>query len=260
MTFSLVKLGTRAVRKAAFPTLDGTPVETCGVRVMHDTLFDAIETAARKAAIERGVAEPRDGIPLYERWVRIFTVLYGCVDLAFCKPGPEPDLFIDDGGAVLFFDGGVEQIQQHLDPERIALLAALQEQWQAMVSPRPRNMNADDFIGHVYATSIATLGESRLPFWRWHPALQESFLISISRLLMSSPMLKSPPGSDSETSTRNDSTSGEAGVNQALHARVTEVLAETFGEARTYATEIAAPAPPNRRARRAVVKKRGRSR
>lgn len=255
MTFSLVKKGARAVRAVRFPTIDGTAVEGCGVRVMNDTLFDAIETAARKAAIDRGVAEPREGNPIYDRWTRIFTVLYGCVDIATCRPGDAPDLFLDEGEAVLFFDGGAEQIQTHLDPERIAYLAAMQTQWQQLVSPRPRGLSFDEYRQSVYATSIATIGDGTIPFWQWHPALQESWLISTARLLVTSPPLKSAPGSSSEENTRSDSASGEGAGDNPFDSRVVvERILDEIQSGVTYPTEVAPRAPAG-----AVAKSRGRA-
>ncbi len=204
--FSLVAGGVSKIRRVAFPTIEGTVVK-CGIRILLDADDDAIETAARAAAEARGVKEPKPGDPIYDRWVRLFTLLFATVAVPEEEGAPVPP------DAPLFFDGGVEQIQHHLDRERIAYLFAMQEQWQALIAPRRKNLSRDEFIQAIFQHAMATTGEDELPFWRWHPALQESYLVSTAALLMRSPSIKSAYGSDSAAPSTGSSPS-EAGGNQ----------------------------------------------
>lgn len=204
-TFSVIAKGTKAIRRVGFTTISGVEA-TCGVRVLLDVHDDAIETAARAAAVARG-ADPKPGDVIYDRWVRLFTLLYACVSV----PDTESEPIADD--PPLFFDGGIEQIQTHLDRERIAYLFALQEQWQALVSPRPRNMTRDEYAAHVFRMAMAEVGDDELPFWHWHPALLESFVITSCGLLMSSHVLRSAYGLDSGPNATSSSPTSEAGEN-----------------------------------------------
>lgn len=205
--FSLVAGGVSKIRRVPFTLISGVEV-TCGVRILLDADDDAIDTAARAAAVARGVPEPKRGEPIYDRWVRLFSLLFACVAVS-----ADPDAPVSDDPP-LFFDGGVEQIQHHLDRERIAYLFSMQEQWQALIAPRQRGLNRDQFMQAVYTHAMATTGEDDLPFWRWHPALQESYLVTTASLLIGSAVIKSAYGSDSGTSSTSSSqASSEAGVN-----------------------------------------------
>ncbi len=189
--FTHVAKGTRAVKRVSFALVHGLVVD-CGVRILLGEHDDAIETAARRAAVDRGVADPKEGNPIYDRWIRLLTLLYSVVDVPADPATPIGD------DPPLFFDGGVEQIQHHLDRERIAWLYAMQLQWQALISPRPRNMNREEFAKSIYMHALAGVTEEELPFWRWHPGLQNQWLITTSELLMNSPGLRSAFGFSSE--------------------------------------------------------------
>lgn len=232
-TFSLVAGGRASIKRVTFSLISGVEV-TCGIKVLLDGDDDAIETAARAAAKARGVEDPREGNPIYDQWVRRFTLLYACVSVPESADDPTPE------DPPLFFDGGVEQIQRHLDRDRIAWLFAMQQQWQSLVSPRPRDMTRDEYLATVFAHATADVGDD-LPFWRWHPALQESFLVTTACLCIGSPALRSLSSSASGGSATSSSSEASAGDNQAVFQAAIargEARASAIGSGRVHAVEL----------------------
>ncbi len=200
--FAAVCGGKRSVKRVDFALINGVVV-TCGIQILDGMGDDAVEVAARAAAIARGVADPKDGNTIYDRWTRVFTLLFGCVAVPEDKDAPLPEV------AEPYFDSA-EQILRHLDGERIAYLYAMQRQWQALVSPRPRNMDADEFTKAVFTHAMVGVTSGDLPFFAWHPDLQAAYLITTGHLLINSPLLRSRYGSDSESSATSSSLPSES--------------------------------------------------
>jgi len=184
--YGQIKKGVRARKRIELPMMDGSVV-ACDVVPLLSSGDAEILAGARAFAIARGVAEPKDGEPLYElgRWVH--TIALGCVDPDSPAHAPQP-----------FFDGGVEQIldpKDGLDRDRIALLYVEQELWQDQCAPSPKGMGAGEFLAQVLAHAGVPEGAD-LPLRRWRPVMQQSFVHTMARQLASLLQLKSLIGSD----------------------------------------------------------------
>lgn len=188
--FREIARGNLDIDRAPIEFIDGT-TDTIGLRLLLGSEEDAILTAARTAAVQRGVTDPKDGNPIYDAWVARYTVFHAAVDP-------------DEGHRAESYFESAEQILHNLDDDRVVYLAERQRTWQDARSPRLRSLNRDQYIGAVL--EIATAGEGEdLPFERWHPALRKSFLRISCSLLLNSPGLKSASGLDSVGSTKNSS-------------------------------------------------------
>ena len=142
---------------------------------------------ARAFAVERGVKEPREGDPVYDRAVRTFFVAASCVDHESPKEAPEAFCTAEDAWK--------------LDGERIALLYEQQVAWQDEISPRRLTLSEAEYVG--YMTALAVAGED-LPFDLVPLATQRACLRISARQLFGSPTPKSQPTSDSAPSKSSD--------------------------------------------------------
>lgn len=183
MRFSQLTKGTRAVKRVAFPMLDGTQVE-CAVRPLLGVEDVEVIAAARAFAMSHGVAEPTERDDLYQRGKWASTLLKGCVD--------------PDAPDVAFFSS-VEEILENLDVDRIALLVEQQQQWQDECSPRLSGMTHDEYVKSVVSIALAGV-EEELPFSKWRPSLRESWARSTAALALSSLEPKSGSGKGSSPS------------------------------------------------------------
>lgn len=195
--YSQIKKGTRARRTVSFPMMDGTVIECDVVPLLSDAEAEIL-AGARSFAKARGVENPGDGDPIYElgRWVH--TVARGCVDKDSPADAPQP-----------FFDGGVEQILDPvdgLDRDRIALLFVEQEHWQDACAPSPKGLSAGEYLAEVLAHAEAP-EHATLPFARWRPVMQSSFVRTMAAQLSTLLKLKSLHGSDGADEERSSATS-----------------------------------------------------
>jgi hypothetical protein len=186
-TFSKLARGALARHRVPFTTLDGTEAE-CDVRPLVGSDEAIVLTEARKFALDRGVADPKDGNPIYEFGTWVHTIRLGCVD-----PESPPD------APLPFFDGGVSQILENLDPDRIAMLCEQQRCWQDACAPRPAGLGEDAFVAKVLQLATSAEGEDA-PFAELRPALLRSFTRTLAGRFVTLVQLKSHSGSDSGSS------------------------------------------------------------
>ncbi len=167
-----------AARAAAQPE-QATPEAPpkIGLRVLT-----GIETAeclhkARDFAIERGIADPKAGDPIYDLGLMVHTLAIGCVDVDSAE-----------AARVRFFDGGAQQILDHLDQDRIAYLYARHEIWQDECSPQAMKLSVRDAYAHIVKVTVSDDGG---PFGQMRPALAWTLFRFMGARLLSSPELKS---------------------------------------------------------------------
>lgn len=183
--FSKIARGIRARKRGIeCTTVDGVPFR-CDLRaVTAEEEAQVLEAATRRALAAGAKADEKDLVFQFAYATELVAV--ACVDEDSPEDAPRP-----------FFDGGVEQVRQHLDRDRVLLLSETQRAWQESVSPRKRKLSTDEFFGHVISLAAGEEGEDH-PFWIWPRSTQESLLRSMARLLLSSQTDKSPTSSGDE--------------------------------------------------------------
>lgn len=164
--FSEIAKGVTARRSFTFTLPSGTDctVDLAIILGENDAL---ILRKAKEFAEARDVKDPKPGDPLYELGIWVNTIALGVVDPDSPIDAPQP-----------FFDGGVPQILDEktgLGREWIALLFQAQQAWQDHLAPRPKEMGPNEFLAHIIQIAEAP-SDAELPFSRWRPALQGSFL------------------------------------------------------------------------------------
>lgn len=179
--FSDIALGPLARRPVEFPLPSGRIVKVDVVPLFGESEASVLKEA-RAFAQARGIADPKDGDELYElgRWIAV--IVRGVID----PESPEDNL-------KPFFDGGAAQILDErtgLGREWIALLFEAQQAWQDELAPRPKAMNASEYLTAILAT-IQAPPRSELPFFKWRRVLQDSFLRTICGMWFDAPQAKS---------------------------------------------------------------------
>lgn len=195
MQFSQLIRGEAARGELEFTLVTGETVRA-GTRLV---LGAAEATALERAfnfAVRRKVPEDkaRPGNSIWELGYSVAVITLGLVDVD------------DPEGKRAFFDGGEEQVLQHLDPDRIALLYERHRAFQDRSSPRATGMTADQFYAKVVELAQAEDDDDR-PFDSLRPATHRSFTRTLARQHWTLLLAKSPDGSPSGEST-TDSTAG----------------------------------------------------
>lgn len=165
-----------------------------GVRVIGTDQDDDILKGAREFAIKAGIANPKEGDPIYDVALARETIARGCVDL-------------DDRVSPFFASAEEVRIgpdgKGGLDRDRIAYIAAKQRAWQDKCSPSRKSMKANEFIAKVLEIAGASQDDER-PFDSLEPALHKSFTRTLAREYVSSVMHKSPSSSDLKPGTESN--------------------------------------------------------
>jgi hypothetical protein len=183
---------------AAAPVLESAP----SVAPAPPTLVDLIvltgeEEAhvlekARAFAVGKGVPEPKQGEPLFDLGVMVYTLLLAVIDNDSPAGAERP-----------FFDSA-EQILQHLDRERVAYLHALQELWQDECAPLRKDLSEQEMLDWVL--QLAESEDPQVPFGKLRPGSLWIYMRSLARLLVRSQDFRSLHGllsdSDSVSGTR----------------------------------------------------------
>lgn len=180
--FSAIKRGQRNIKPTCFRTLDGEEAK-CGLKFLG---IDGEEVALERAivyAVSRG-GKAVDGDPLYELGKAIHLVEIAATDLD------------DPTGATPFFDGGLDQIRQGLDTERIFLLKELQRTHQEEASPHQGELTVDEYVATLYDSAAVEDGAA-LPFESWPLRKRRNFQRSMAKQLVTLVQLKSEAGSAS---------------------------------------------------------------
>jgi len=185
-TFGLIAAGTRARRRVECTTIAGRAF-ACDLRPVLGADEALVLQRAREFAQARGVAEPKEGEPIYELALSVETLALACVD--------------PDDGTRPFFDGGSPQILANLDRDRILYLYETLTTWQASFSPREHGLDWGTFVAKVYELATAEEADADAPFARWAPATRGSFMRTLARLYWNSLAAKSPSGTDSASPT-----------------------------------------------------------
>lgn len=168
--FSSIARGHAQIERVTTTTIDGIEVEF-GLRPMPAGVDGDVLDAAHAETVKRQ-ATPKDGEPIYDYWMGVFTLLHAAVD---------PDS--DPKKPALFFDGGVDDIRDAFSREQIAALLQKQRLIQQKCDPRPSKMVAGEFMAWVMKEATAEEGDA-FPFERWHPWLQTSSVRTLASLYM----------------------------------------------------------------------------
>lgn len=183
--FSDVAKGHKARKPIPFLMPNGATTTIALVPIFGDDEADIIREA-REYAKTRGVPEPKDDDPLYQRGLFIFTILRGCLDPDSPEEAPAP-----------FFDGGVDQMMDRtlgLDRSRLVYLYEAQRAWQNEIAPVPtRDMGSLEFFVEVQRHANTPEGVD-LPFESWPPSMRRTFVRTMAVTLTSSHLLRSWSG------------------------------------------------------------------
>lgn len=189
MQLSQLLQGAAARGEVEFALVTGETVKA-GLRVLLGAQEALVLERAQAFAVKRGTPVERagPGNALYELGYEVATVVLGLVDAD------------DPAGERPFFDGGAEQVLEHLDVDRVALLYERHRAFQDRCSPRPSSMSAEAFYAKVVELVQAEADDDR-PFDSLRPAIHRSFTRTMARQLWASLTAKSPPGWPSGPST-----------------------------------------------------------
>ncbi len=166
--FSQLSRGVAQFEVVKASTIDGTEVEF-GLRPMYAGTDGDVLDAAQNAATERK-ATPKDGEPIYDYWMGLYTLVNAAVD-------PESD----PKKPVLFFDGGVEDIRGAFAREEIVRLLHKQREIQRRCNPRRDKLAPSEFMAWVMKEAVAEEGDD-FPFEQWLPSLQRSCVRTLASL------------------------------------------------------------------------------
>lgn len=195
-TLSTIAKGTRARKAIPFPLSNARPDpknvsgwigDTIMVDVRPLSSHEEVEIlqSARAWAKDHGEIDPKDGEPLYDYAVQLFTVAAGTVDHDSAENDPKP-----------FCDGGVPGIlkRDDLTREHIAYLHAWVRQWHDECSPRALQLNAEQYLETVSETASGNM----LPFLRLRPGTQ--WLLFRSTACLALPLLERSSSSGAHSS------------------------------------------------------------
>ncbi len=208
-TFSQIAKGGAQRRPIVeFPLIDGTMLRgsDCAVIPLLGDAEGRVLRGAREYAIEHGVSDPKETDPIYKFGRAIWICALGVVD--------NDPKGVDDK-PVLFFDGGVKQVREHLDRDRIFFLARQQEAWQSEIAPNTKNVTAED-ISRMLVQIKETPEGVELPLECWPPATQRIFIRSVVNTLLTLTSWLShsgsggPAGGETSSGSAKNSTSDDA--------------------------------------------------
>ena len=193
--FQTIALGTRAREPFTFD-LPGHPGVTVDLRPLSDAEEIEALAEARRMAKDKGVGDPKDGDPIYDRLVMAAVLVFGCVDAESPVDKPAP-----------FFANTAEVLT--LDRDSVVLLYEAHEAWQEQCSPRRIKLSDDEYTAMMLR--LAEDGDIR-PFVSLPRATLASCLATSARLLVSSRAASLPSTSASEpkqTETASDSSASK---------------------------------------------------
>lgn len=195
--FSAIVQGSRARKTIVLPLAGAVPdLETGGwsgptdqldVRALDPFEEDEILANARKHATEKGVEDPVDGDPIYDRAKLVWTLVYACVDTASPPDAPQP-----------YFDGFDQIVHSKiLTRDHLAYLAEHQELVQDEAAPRAKDYTPNQFMAMV----VLTAGGNKLPFVQLRPGARWSCFRTLAAAQLDLLTLKSRIGSESPDGT-----------------------------------------------------------
>lgn len=187
MKFSNILRGKRAERAVEVPgytTADGKPFVVLA-RPLTGLEHEEAHAAARARAVDKGVADPRLGDPVYDIALMAHILAIGYVD-----PDSSPD-------ARTFSFSSAEEVLKELHPEEIVYLHHRHEVWQDECSPISERMTDGNLLEKVREVAGP---DGQATFMRLSPATQVNFAISTARTLLPLLEAKSSPGSSFDDS------------------------------------------------------------
>lgn len=193
--FSQIARGVAQFEVVKATTIDGTEVEF-GLRPMDAGTDGDVLDSAHKAAIERK-ATPKDGEPIYDYWMGIYTLVHAAVDTESDPKKP-----------VLFFDGGVDDIRGAFAREEIVRLLHVQRDIQRKCNPRVNKLAPGEFMAVVMKEAVAEEGDD-FPFERWDPSLRRSFVRTLASLYVTLLRDRSLSSSDSPSAVASSPTTSD---------------------------------------------------
>jgi hypothetical protein len=214
--FSQIARGHAQVELTTATTIDGIVVEFA-LRPMPSGVDGDVLDAAHAETVKRN-ATPKDGEPIYDYWMGVYTLLHAAVD-------PESD----PKKPALFFDGGVEDIRSAFSREQIAALLQKQRVLQQKCDPRPSKMGPGEFMAWVMKEAVAEEGEED-PTERWHPWLRTSSVRTLASLYMSLLRDKSLSSSDSPSQAASSPTPSEVAAATSVPAAEQEAARVEVGD------------------------------
>ena len=167
--FSDIAKGTRATRPVVLDYA-GAPV-ALAVRPLTGAEEASALADGRAYAVGKGVADPKPTDRLYEIGYMAATLVLGCVDA-------------DAPGAPFF--ASLAEVLDNLDTDRIAYLYEQQQAWQDWCAPRPKDMDAGEFIALVLRLAEEGAGaDADDPLVMLRPSLRLSFARTLARQYVS---------------------------------------------------------------------------
>jgi hypothetical protein len=157
MKFSDVLRGTRATRDVVLP-IWGQDVPLA-VRPLNGLETSMVLERGRAFAVAKGVSDPKDGDRLYDLGLMAHTLAIACVD----REGTEKP----------FFDGGVEQILEALDADRIVLLYEAQQALQDECAGRITKLDPATYMAKV--VEVAEAKENEDPLADLRPSMRRAW-------------------------------------------------------------------------------------
>lgn len=200
--FSQIARGRAQIERVKATTIEGIELEL-GLRPMPAGVDGDVLVAAHDQTVARK-ATPKDGEPIYDYWMGIYTLLHAAVDPDSDPKKPE-----------LFFDGGVDDILGAFSREQVAALLQEQRILQQQCDPRPQKMGPGQFMAWVMKEAAAGEGDD-FPFKRWHPSLQTSSVRTLASQYMSLLRDKSLSSSGSPSEARPSPTASEVSAATAI--------------------------------------------
>jgi hypothetical protein len=193
--FADIVKGSSAHRVIDFPLM-GIPGERSTVQVKvralpGDDCAEVLRLTRERTKTEGG--KPEAGDPLYELYLRVFTIWLGCIDPDHAEPDSEGARFFAGPDEILSSDA--------IGRDGIWFLYECQESWQDYVSPNLTEMGEQEFFRRVIEVADSN---DPLVCAGWRPAIQWSFMRSMARQLLTVLQHKSLSGQSSTDETQSE--------------------------------------------------------
>lgn len=170
MKFSQIKKGTRQVKTVPLPVLldPSQPREEVqvGLRCLSGSDSTEVLESTAEFARERGSKNPQAGDPLYELGLRVYTLLFACVDPDNPDPESEGARFFSSVDEILEKGQGGSPI---LGRDGISYLFEAQEAWQDHCAPQISKLSEEEAWQKIKEVAAS---EDPLVFANMQPALQ----------------------------------------------------------------------------------------
>ena len=192
MKFKDLTSGRPPRKVVTLPLISGDSVPVAIIPLLTDGDSSALADAVRYAE-KRGVPNAKPGDPLYERGLMVSVVYRACVDVDVADRD-EP------------FFASVDQIGEHLDPDRVAWLFHVQRTHQSLVAPFPKDDDLPGFVTWLFK-SMEVDDAREIPFDYLPLATRRSFLRRLVSMCSQVPSINSLFGSATPSDGSNSESS-----------------------------------------------------